>query len=98
MDIREALLHNPKNRRLQLRREPPEVIGEIQIDLDQYMIRYNELRTNQGRRCDGKTPMQTFLEGKALCERYVPRNDGREEIIFEKKNETVDFCGNQLVN
>ena len=71
-------------------------LEEIQTDLDVYLVRYNELRTNQGRHCDGRTPMQTFLEGKPLCERYVPQ--ATEEIIFEKKIETVDFSGNQLVN
>lgn len=73
-------------------------LEEIQVDLDEYMVRYNELRTNQGRRCDGRIPMQTFLEGKALCDRYVPKNDGLSEINFEKKNETVDFSGNQFAN
>lgn len=67
-------------------------LEEIQTDLDAYLIRYNELRTNQGRRCDGRTPMQTFLEGKALCERYVP------EINLEEKNGKVDSTGNQLPN
>jgi transposase InsO family protein len=53
-------------------------LEEIQTDLDTYMIHYNEVRTNQGRHCDGRTPMQTFLEGKPLCDRYVPKNDGQE--------------------
>jgi transposase InsO family protein len=50
-------------------------LEEIQTDLDAYMVRYNEFRTNQGKHCDGRTPMQTFLEGKSLCERYMPKND-----------------------
>jgi transposase InsO family protein len=67
-------------------------LEEIQTDLDAYLIRYNELRTNQGRHCDGRTPMQTFLEGKPLCERYVPKNN------FDEGIGKVDFSGNQLLN
>lgn len=73
-------------------------LDEIQADLDVYLVHYNEKRTNQGRHCDGRTPMQTFIDGKPLCERYVPKNDGLAEINFEKKIETVDFSGNQFVN
>ena len=36
-------------------------IAELQIDLDEWMRGYNEVRTHQGRWCYGKTPMQTFL-------------------------------------
>jgi transposase InsO family protein len=41
-------------------------IETLQIDLDEYMRRYNLERTHQGKRCQGKTPMQTFTEGKKL--------------------------------
>jgi len=36
----------------------------LQIDLDEYMNGYNTHRTHQGKRCHGKTPMETFLDGK----------------------------------
>jgi hypothetical protein len=32
------------------------------------MERYNSERTHQGKRCQGKTPMATFIEGKKLYE------------------------------
>jgi len=35
-------------------------IDELQADLDQWMEKYNQVRTHQGRWCYGKTPMQTF--------------------------------------
>ena len=78
-------------------------LDEIQTDLDAYLVRYNEHRTNQGRHCDGRTPMQTFIDGKTLCERYVPQadsvpDDSLEKINFDGKVETVDFGGNQLLN
>jgi transposase InsO family protein len=40
----------------------------LQNDLDEYMRKYNQERTHQGKRCKGRTPMQTFLDGKKLFE------------------------------
>jgi transposase InsO family protein len=39
----------------------------LQIDLDIYMKEYNEERTHQGKRCQGRTPMQTFLDSMELA-------------------------------
>jgi len=44
----------------------------IQQDLDKYMDRYNTLRTNQGKHCKGRTPMDTFTEDLHLCNDYIP--------------------------
>ena len=41
-------------------------IETLQRDLDEYMLEYNTKRTHQGKRCQGKTPMETFIEGKKL--------------------------------
>jgi len=38
----------------------------LQKDLDEYIHRYNNERTHQGKRCKGKTPMETFIEGKKI--------------------------------
>jgi len=46
-------------------------IDEIQEDLDAYMDRYNSKRTNQGKRCKGRTPRNTFDKGYSLYKRYV---------------------------
>ncbi len=43
----------------------------LQIDLDEYMDEYNTKRTHQGKRCKGRTPMETFIEGK---QRYKEKN------------------------
>jgi hypothetical protein len=32
---------------------------------------YNTERTNQGRYCQGRTPLQTFREGLELYQQYV---------------------------
>ena len=43
----------------------------LQIDLDEYMDENNTKRTHQGKRCKGRTPMETFIEGK---QRYKEKN------------------------
>ena len=46
-------------------------LDEIQVDLDAYMRRYNEKRTNQGKKCLGRTPLATLLDGRQLYENLV---------------------------
>jgi transposase InsO family protein len=46
-------------------------LEEIQADLDAFLITYNTQRTNQGKHCKGKTPMDTFINGLDLCKQYV---------------------------
>jgi transposase InsO family protein len=43
-------------------------IETLQVDLDAYMDKYNVIRTHQGKRCLGRTPMDTFLDGKKYFE------------------------------
>ena len=53
--------------RIAFRRKVYHSIDELQADLDEWVRQYNEERTHQGRWCFGKTPMQTFLDSKALA-------------------------------
>lgn len=46
-------------------------LEEIQADLDSWLKEYNEERTHQGKRCDGRTPMQTFLDSAHLWREKV---------------------------
>lgn len=46
-------------------------IEQIQADLDAFMNRYNNERTNQGKRCLGRTPKQTWDDGYELYKKYV---------------------------
>ena len=46
-------------------------LEEIQTDLDAFIERYNNYRTNQGKNCQGRTPMETFLAGKPLYQNLV---------------------------
>lgn len=41
-------------------------IETLQMDLDEYIVEYNTERTHQGKRCKGRTPMETFIDGKKL--------------------------------
>jgi transposase InsO family protein len=48
-------------------------IAELQADLDNWLVEYNELRPHQGRWCYGKTPMQTFLDAAPMArEKMLP--------------------------
>jgi transposase InsO family protein len=40
-------------------------LEELQKDLDEWVEGYNNKRTHQGKRCQGRTPMETFMDGLA---------------------------------
>jgi len=42
-------------------------LDELQEDLDEWLVKYNLRRTHQGKRCQGKTPMKTFMENLPLA-------------------------------
>ena len=42
-------------------------IEELQKDLDEWLIEYNQQRTHSGKYCYGKTPYQTFLDSLHLA-------------------------------
>lgn len=41
-------------------------LDSLQVDLDNWVHYYNNERTHQGKICCGRTPMQTFLDGKNI--------------------------------
>ena len=51
-------------------------LEELQKDLDLWLERYNKERPHQGKYCEGRTPMETFLENLALA---------KEKIHFKEK-------------
>jgi len=53
-------------------------LAQMQTDLDKFLVEYNFERTNQGKYCKGRTPMQTFTEGLDLCQQYI--YDGKEVL------------------
>jgi hypothetical protein len=41
-------------------------LEELQADLDAWLVTYNHERTRQGKMCCGRTPMETFEDGKRI--------------------------------
>jgi len=50
-----------------LRKKIYSSLVELQDDLDAWIHKYNVKRTHQGKRCLGRTPMETFLENLTLA-------------------------------
>jgi len=46
-------------------------LEELQKDLDTWMERYNTQRTHQGKRCLGRTPIDTFIDNMPLAKRKM---------------------------
>jgi transposase InsO family protein len=44
-------------------------VDDLQMDLDEWLVYYNRERTHQGKRCQGKTPMRTFVDGVELAKK-----------------------------
>jgi transposase InsO family protein len=44
-----------------------DTLEKLQEDLDQFITHYNNERTHQGKRCQGRTPMQTFMDGMEVA-------------------------------
>jgi len=42
-------------------------LEDLQKDLDEWLKYYNNSRTHQGKRCQGRTPMQTFMDSLELA-------------------------------
>ena len=63
--------------RVAFRKRIYETLEHLQTDLDECLKGYNEQRTHQGIRCQGRTPMQTFEAGQALAhdERIYPMTE-----------------------
>ena len=55
-----------------LRRTLYESVEQLQQDLDEWLNYYNNERTHQGKKCCGRTPMETLLDGKQIWkEKFV---------------------------
>lgn len=46
-------------------------LDELQKDLDDWLNYYNHQRTHQGKMCCGRTPIETLLDGKKICQEKV---------------------------
>lgn len=50
-------------------------LDDLQLELDKWIEFYNRERTHQGKRCQGKTPMQTFIDGMKLADKANLENE-----------------------
>ncbi len=50
--------------RVNFRKKVYSDLESLQVDLDAYLQYYNTERTHQGKRCQGRTPLETFLDGR----------------------------------
>ncbi len=64
-------------------------IEEMQKDLDDYMRHYNMERTNQGKRCRGRTPSETFVEGKKIYPQVVFKGGKEKEVPIRRWEQEV---------
>jgi transposase InsO family protein len=53
--------------RVTFRKKVYNTLDQLQDDLDNWMLEYNEQRAHSGKYCFGKTPMQTFLDSMHLA-------------------------------
>jgi len=58
-------------------------VEDLQKDLDEWLATYNNKRTHQGKRCQGQTPIETFIAGMELA---------RQKNLDKKFNGVSDTC------
>ena len=56
-------------------------LDELQIDLDNWIEYYNKQRTHQGKMCYGRTPWQTFLDGKEIVKEKIINGKITKEVF-----------------
>jgi len=54
-------------------------VEELQVDVDEWIRKYNEERPHSGKYCYGKTPMQTFLESKKIALDKIIQSDQKSD-------------------
>ena len=57
-------------------------IEELQQDLDDWLERYHTKRTHQGKRCQGRTPMETFLGNLPLAKEKMLGIEGEHRLAL----------------
>nr|NIS72137.1 IS481 family transposase [Pseudomonadota bacterium] len=55
-------------------------LEELQQDLDAWLFRYNNERPHQGKRCQGKTPMETFIANLPLAKEKMWDMEGENSL------------------
>ena len=69
-------------------------IEALQIDLDHWLNWYNTKRTHSGKKCEGKTPMETFTGAIPLAKaKQLERQHEGMESIFSGHSPSVESGG-----
>jgi DNA uptake protein ComE-like DNA-binding protein len=58
-------------------------VEELQKDVDEWLAHYNNHRTHQGKRCQGRTPMDMFMASLELA---------KQKNLDKKFTEVTDIC------
>jgi hypothetical protein len=58
-------------------------VEELQKDLDEWLEHYNNQRTHQGKRCQGRKPTETFMASLELA---------RQKNLDKEFNGESDAC------
>lgn len=66
-------------------------LEELQLDLEIWLDYYNKERTHQGKRCCGRTPMQTFLEDMPVVHENFTTTNYRDFGLEDKMNIENNF-------
>lgn len=61
-------------------------LEDLQEDLDSYLKEYNFERTHQGKMCCGRTPWNTFIDGKKIVQQKIITGENIKEVL----EETID--------
>jgi transposase InsO family protein len=62
-------------------------LDELQKDLDDWVYYYNNERTHQGKMCCGRTPMDTFIDGRKIWEEKVDSLNLSDKISYSADDE-----------
>jgi transposase InsO family protein len=57
-------------------------LEELQEDLDTWLLKYNNRRPHQGKRCQGRTPMETFLENLPLAKEKMLDMESNDRLAI----------------
>jgi len=57
-------------------------LEELQQDLDSWLLKYNNHRPHQGKRCQGRTPMETFLENLPLAKEKMLDMESNDRLAL----------------
>lgn len=66
--------------RIAFRKKIYRSLDELQDDVDNWLLEYNEQRPHSGKYCFGKTPMQTFIDAVPLAKEKVLNSTLQTEI------------------